>query len=245
LGTDLTSVQVGEMAPDSRRPGPSRQLAGGYVFAHGQFVVDVPSDPGTYFNGEELALAARAFTHGYDLYYPNENLVWHLYFHPAPKHWADSRAWPQLQSHAVDRLRTLLTGDHAALGRHGLGSVRSISDYERYAGLDFRAARHGLAAPKLVESHVMVDLGSLGIESRPDYERFRIRLHDEQCRTVHRADVVDPAILRGDVTTVVVDALVAEPVATYSVRAAHADGWTASITGAAGPVVGHRATKSP
>jgi hypothetical protein len=152
LGPDLTGVQAGEMAPDPTRPGPSLHLAGGFVFTHGHFGVEVPSDPRTYFDGEELALAARAFTHGYDLFYPCENVVWHLYYQPAPKHWADSRTFPALHEAAVERLRVLLIGDNTTLGEHGVGSVRSIADYERYAGLDFRAARHGLPQPRLMEA---------------------------------------------------------------------------------------------
>ena len=48
-----------------------------------------PHDAEPAVAGEEISLAARAFTHGYDLYCPNENLIWHLYDHDHPKHWDD------------------------------------------------------------------------------------------------------------------------------------------------------------
>jgi hypothetical protein len=225
LGPNLTAAQGGEVVPDTSRPGPAFHLAGGFVFAHGQFVVDVPSDALTYFNGEELALAARAFTHGYDLHYPNENLIWHLYYQPAPKHWGDSRVWPKLDEIAVDRIRTLLIGDHTSLGDHGLGSVRTIADFERHAGLDLRASRHQLPAPKLVVTRIAVDTGELDLEAADDCVRLRIRLLDDGCDTVHVVDVFDPAVLRGEVSTHVVEALVTEPPVSYSLRVEYPGGW--------------------
>ena len=154
-------------------------------------------------------------------------------------------AWGSLRRQAVDRLRVFFTGDHTTMGVHGFGSIRTIADYECYAGIDFRAARFELLAPKLAETRVLVDLGALGLEPRDDYERFRVRLHDEECRIVHRADVIDPAILSGDVTTHVVEALVPEPVVTYSVLAKHPGGWIETTDQPAHPAPGHRAAKRP
>jgi len=38
-----------------------------------------PYDPGLYFHGEELSLAVRDFTHGYDLFHPTRDILWHSY----------------------------------------------------------------------------------------------------------------------------------------------------------------------
>lgn len=43
-------------------------LAGGLFFSDGSFAREVPNDPNIFFIGEEIAMAARAFTHGYDIY---------------------------------------------------------------------------------------------------------------------------------------------------------------------------------
>ena len=63
------------MAPDSSTPGKSRLLAAGLVFARGAFLREVPMDPQVYFQGEEVSLAIRAYTHGYNLYHPTENVT--------------------------------------------------------------------------------------------------------------------------------------------------------------------------
>lgn len=133
---NLTIRQKCEMAPDIERPGKSAFIGAGLIFTLGRFCLDVPYDPEMYFECEEISLAARAFTSGYDFYYPNENLVWHHYDHPHPKHWEDRNTTGRGKIEA-DRLRILLLGDSASLHPYGLGTVRSLADYERHAGICF------------------------------------------------------------------------------------------------------------
>jgi hypothetical protein len=139
LRPNLTARQKTEMAPDLSLPGKSPLLAAGLIFTGGQFCVEVPYDPDLYFAGEEIALAARAYTHGWDFFYPNENLVWHLYDHPHPKHWEDREARPYDEAEDA-RLKTLLQGDSSVLGPYGLGTRRSLREFEEYAGLRFSGA---------------------------------------------------------------------------------------------------------
>jgi hypothetical protein len=136
LRPNLGAQQKCEMAPDLSRPGKSPLIAAGLVFTLGRFCVDVPYDPELYFGGEEIALAARAYTHGYDFFYPNENLVWHLYDHPHPLHWEDRNA-KRFDTAEEERLKTLLLGDSTTLGPYGLGTERSLEEFETYAGLQF------------------------------------------------------------------------------------------------------------
>ena len=78
---------TGRHAP--RRCAP-RFLAAGFIFTVGKFVEEVGYDPELYFFGEEIAMTLRAFTHGYDLFHPNEVLVWHDYVRAyAKRHWDD------------------------------------------------------------------------------------------------------------------------------------------------------------
>jgi len=53
----------------------------GWVFARGHFFVNVPYDlhaPMVFF-GEEISMAIRAFTYGYDHYGPLRNISYHSY----------------------------------------------------------------------------------------------------------------------------------------------------------------------
>ena len=65
--------------------GPSPVLhpfwAAGISFSRGHFVARVPYDcclP-MMFQGEEISMAARAWSHGYDFYSPVESVVFHPY----------------------------------------------------------------------------------------------------------------------------------------------------------------------
>jgi len=135
--------------PSATRPVRARFFSGGFAFADGSIVRDVPADPDHYFNTEEITLAVRAYTHGYDLFHPHRHVLWHYYGREgAPKVWED-------QSLARARGETALDGGQlgvramaaveAAFGMGNkppvtvpwLGTRRTLAQYERYAGLCF------------------------------------------------------------------------------------------------------------
>jgi hypothetical protein len=133
LRPDLTVRLRGELAPSTAAPGPCQFIADGFLFSRGQFCVEVPPDPGIGLDAEEIATTVRAFTHGWDIYYPNENVVWRGYDNPAPL---------PPDSDGRDRLATLLLGDASTLEPYGLGTARSVAEYERWANVDFAAVSH-------------------------------------------------------------------------------------------------------
>jgi hypothetical protein len=116
------------------RPGRHHFVAAGHIFTVGRFCRDVPYDPQIYFHGEEITLAVRAYTHGYDLYFPNESVVWHWYDHPNRLHWQDHRRHSALDARSRRRVGRLLRGGRG-MGRHGLGTRRTVAAYEQLAGL--------------------------------------------------------------------------------------------------------------
>jgi hypothetical protein len=125
------------------RPRRARFLSAGFLFAQGTFVEEIGYDPELYFLGEEAAMTLRAFTSGYDLFHPQETIVWHDYGRPtAPKHWGDHvedealRPWHELDSRSREKVRRLLVGQ--PVESYGLGSARRLEEYEAYAGLSFR-----------------------------------------------------------------------------------------------------------
>jgi hypothetical protein len=112
------------------------------LFAPRRFVRDVPSDPELYFAGEEITLTVRAFTHGYDLFEPSRVIVWHEYPRAyRRKHWDDhlgdgGPAWYERDGASRERIRRLF--DEPSFGRFGLGTDRTLEEYEAYAGISFR-----------------------------------------------------------------------------------------------------------
>jgi glycosyltransferase involved in cell wall biosynthesis len=131
---------------DMIEPVPARFLSAHFIFTLGKFADEVPYDPNFYFHGEETSLAARAYTHGYDLFSPHKIYAWHEYFRDGKtKQWDDDSIWPQRDKNSYARFRSLFGMDEDCIscvqkefGKHGFGNKRSLSDYERYAGLKFK-----------------------------------------------------------------------------------------------------------
>ena len=147
-------------------PTPARFYSAHFAFTLGRFSVDVPHDPKLYFFGEEPSLAARAFTHGYDLFHPHEALLWHHYGRDAsPKHWTDHETWYFHDRRSVNRLQQLLGVDGMActidFGPYGLGRERTLADYTRYTGIDYER--------RVVSSHALAKLPPPEPPGAPDH----------------------------------------------------------------------------
>jgi hypothetical protein len=120
-------------------------IAAGCVFTRGAFVDAVPYDARLYFHGEEQNLAIRAWTQGWNLFHIPDLPIFHLYKRPSAEnavHWnaADDAArdfrFADLKAQSEKRLRELLVL-RRDLGRYGLGTVRSLSDFAAFSGIDY------------------------------------------------------------------------------------------------------------
>ena len=125
------------------RPIRARFYSAHFCFTLGQFAEEVQHDPEYYFHGEEISIAARAYTHGYDLFHPTELICWHEYTRKGrAKHWDDDKDWGNKNTLCHARNRKLLSVDNEIndidFGKYGLGNKRSLEQYERYAGLCFK-----------------------------------------------------------------------------------------------------------
>jgi len=136
-------------------PVPARFYSAHFCFTSGKFCEEVPHDPEYYFHGEEISIAVRAFTHGYDLFHPHRVVAWHEYTRRGrTKHWddhgssnkskiSDKKDWGERNSECHRRNRILFSMDgekHETIkwGKYGFGKVRTLRDYEKYAGLHFK-----------------------------------------------------------------------------------------------------------
>jgi len=128
------------------KPIPARFYSGHFGFTLGSFVHDVPHDPDFYFHGEETSISARAFTHGYDLFHPHMPVIWHEYTRQGKqRHWDDHQFSP-LDKFSFRKYRALFGIDDES--REGLdfvgfdlGKERSLAEFERYIGVDFKGKR--------------------------------------------------------------------------------------------------------
>lgn len=125
-------------------PYPSRFYSAHFAFTLGQFCKEVPHDPNYLFHGEEISIAARAYTWGYDLFAPHRVCVYHEYSrqHRPRKSWDDIPQWYHWDkaSHARNRRLLNIDGervDGEDFGEFGFGADRTLEQYEQYAGVKF------------------------------------------------------------------------------------------------------------
>jgi len=136
----------------------ARTISGHFYLADGKFINEVPYDPDIYFGGytEETTLSVRAFTWGYDFYSPYRQYIWHEYTRNGrPKHWEDhgtetsigyvktKKTSGERDVFARNKTRQLFgQEDHdIIMGKYGLGSTRTLRDYEVFGGFDFKKCR--------------------------------------------------------------------------------------------------------
>tara|TARA_R100001460_G_scaffold9049_4_gene22134 strand:+ start:14676 stop:15887 length:1212 start_codon:yes stop_codon:yes gene_type:complete len=155
-------------------PIPARFYSAHFAFTLGVFCEEVPHDPLLYFHGEEITIAVRAYTHGYDLFHPNIIIAWHEYTRNGrTKHWDDDKTWGDKNNRAHDRTRTLLGVDGnvcspcnaKSFDGFNVGNARSIFDYEIYAGLRFK--------DRSITDHCIKNLTPPGLESHKYLPKFK------------------------------------------------------------------------
>ena len=119
-------------------------VCGHFLFCSSNIISECPYDPYLYFYGEEISLAARLWTSGWNIFAPSRAIVFHGYS-VIHRHWVDHKNGSLLNQMAHKRVRHLLgietTDDHNVLkdiDKYSLGSCRSLSEYENFARIDLR-----------------------------------------------------------------------------------------------------------
>jgi len=124
-------------------PVPARFFSAHFVFTLGKWCKEVPYDPDYYFHGEEISLAVRSYTWGYDLFHSHVVIAWHEYTRKGrTKHWDDNTQWVKWNEACHSRNRKLFEMDGEKrdidFGPYGFGTKRTLAEYEKYSGLSFK-----------------------------------------------------------------------------------------------------------
>lgn len=217
---DLTTIFKAELVEDRSKPAPSKFLAAGQLFTLGRFCKEVEYDPDLYYSGEEISLSARAYSQGYDMFCPNEDLLWHLYQHSMPVHGSDHVS--NQHESSMDRLQKLFIEDHTKLGKYGFGSKRSLAEYEAYAKLDFKGCMTRNPQPCRFNQTLSLNLN--GIEQRDDYDLWIFTLRDIDDQEIYRRDLSQNEIPSYESPILDVDAELSDTPVSYGIWPRTADG---------------------
>jgi glycosyltransferase involved in cell wall biosynthesis len=134
----FSPIQIQKHKRLNDQPQPTMFMAGGFIFTYGSWKKEIPYDSSIYFVGEEHTLALRSFTHGWDIYYPPINILYHLYTRKgASRHWDDHKKWYDTDCDSKKCVHSILV-DGKTSGKYGIGKVRTIDQYQKLAGVNYK-----------------------------------------------------------------------------------------------------------
>ena len=195
-----------------KKPIPARFYSAHYAFTLGQFAKEVQHNPEYYFHGEEISIAVRAYTWGYDLFHPHIPVIYHEYTRKGKvKQWDDDKEWVKRNDRAHYLNKRMFGVDGVEQEGHdglfGFGPVRPLRAYEIYSGINFakRAVQKWTIDKKnppvievynteeewlnsfsIVFKHC-IDVGYHLVPEK-DYDFWVVAYHDENDETLYRRD---------------------------------------------------------
>jgi len=132
--------------------------AAGYSFSRGHFVVNVPYDlyQPMIFQGEEMSIAVRGFTIGYDFFSPERSVCFHHYGKGKNKagrgkvnhFWENASKFKGVGKSAMERLLGIVHMNpeistkkwlHSEEDRYGIGNVRTPEKFYTVFGVNVEA----------------------------------------------------------------------------------------------------------
>tara|TARA_R110000764_G_scaffold124_2_gene733 strand:- start:7477 stop:8733 length:1257 start_codon:yes stop_codon:yes gene_type:complete len=189
-------------------PIPGRFYSAHFCFTLGIFCEEVQHDPRYYFHGEEITVGVRAYTHGYDIFHPHKIVAYHEFsrdYRP-DKHWDNYNNWGNHNQETYRLMRNLLgidgceCSEEEQYGEFGLGTIRTVADWEEYAGVRFadrsiqQTTMNGdFPSNKPLGDWIKrfkhcIDISSTDM---PDEELdfITVALHDKEGNTLYRNDI--------------------------------------------------------
>jgi hypothetical protein len=125
-------------------PHPTAFVCAHFLFCSAEIINSLPYDPHLYFYGEEISLACRLWTSGWDIFAPSLGIAFHGYA-IQNRHWNDHQDGSARNKKAYARVRHLLGMETCEdpsclidLERYRLGTARSLEEYQTYSGINFK-----------------------------------------------------------------------------------------------------------
>ena len=151
-----------------------------FLFGPAEIDREVPNDPHLFFVGDELPMALRYFTHGYNVYHPGICCVRHLYDrakvlkeHGLTVQWPNTLESRYLLKLWIEKKRIMklygMEDSDLDLTGFDLGSERTLREFEEFAGIDFKTrtiARFALEG-EYDREHTKEDLKSAVQDGKP------------------------------------------------------------------------------
>lgn len=135
-------LQRATASPKTDVPKPSALLTACCLFTRPDWVREVPYDPEIFFIGEEISLAIRSWTRGWNIYSPCDNVSYHRHERDYRKTvFEDHRNWSAHDARGLQRTLEVMgvrPRSFTTLKTFVNGDVRSMALYEKFAGISFK-----------------------------------------------------------------------------------------------------------
>jgi hypothetical protein len=120
-------------------PIPSPYISGHFFFTTGKAVIDSPFVKDILFTEEEIFMAVRFFTAGYNLFQPTRTYVYHRYGRNGRSlFWEDfPEKWYEKSEESKNFVNNVFLNEIVSK-ENGLLDKRTLLDFEQYSGIDFR-----------------------------------------------------------------------------------------------------------
>ena len=144
---DMISFLGAEIIDTKKQYYKTPYVAGGMCFSESSFLNELPYDPELpyLFVGEEILHTIRFYTNGWDVFTPNENIIFHEYTRKdKPKIWTDNPYYSDMPAFEKVKYYIGFSKDDSKIKdelkknvhKYGLGKKRSLDDFYKYIGAD-------------------------------------------------------------------------------------------------------------
>ena len=123
----------------TNKPIPSPYISGHFFFTTGKALQDSPFVKDILFTEEEIFMAVRFFTAGYNLFQPIRTYVYHRYGRNGRRlFWEDfPEKWYQKSEESKNFVINVFQNEIVSK-ENGLLDKRTLLEFEEYSGIDFR-----------------------------------------------------------------------------------------------------------
>lgn len=117
-------------------------VTGNFLFLESTFLKEIPYDNTLDYlhHGEEILHSLRFYTYGYDIFIPNQNIIYHNYLHKEPKIWNDIEDIHTKRINAHTKIVNVFksktnSSANKLLGTYNLGKKRSIKNFKKFSNI--------------------------------------------------------------------------------------------------------------
>ena len=134
-----------------------------FSFGSGDQIREVPYDPycDYVFMGEEISMAARLYTHGYDLYHPQKMVVFHMWERHRPTFWQqfnnpsneEHKKRRNMEKMGYERLKYLLDTPDTTTASATTTATATATQKNNQAIVALKASPYGLGSARTLEQY--------------------------------------------------------------------------------------------